>query len=123
MYYIERKFVFRVIHMMSYCGIMCDKCEAFIATQMKDNVELEKVAKKWSNDVLKLKSEDVICDGCHGNKKIFMWCKECPIRICCREKNLENCAYCESYPCNKLNPSFKNDPANKQRLDEIKEKL
>ena len=33
---------------LAYCGLDCGECEAYIATQKNDRVELEAVAKNWS---------------------------------------------------------------------------
>ena len=40
--------------MIAYCGLNCEKCDAFIATQNNDNALREKTAKLWSelNNVL-----------------------------------------------------------------------
>ncbi|MHA1730093.1 MAG: DUF3795 domain-containing protein [Promethearchaeota archaeon] len=72
---------------------------------------------------MKYKPNEIECDGCTVEGKIFSRGKECPIRICGIEKKVKNCAYCNEFPCDKLNPSFEMQPENKQRLDEIKENL
>lgn len=108
---------------IAYCGLNCSECPAYIATQKNDFVEIKKVAEQWSNEEMSFKSEEIYCDGCKSDQRVFSWCNECPTRKCCRNKKLENCAYCEDYSCNNLKLTFDNDPTAKERLDEIKKKL
>ncbi|MFW9951439.1 MAG: DUF3795 domain-containing protein [Candidatus Thorarchaeota archaeon] len=105
---------------IAYCGINCSECPAYIATQKGDTMELEKVAKEWSSEIMPFKPEDLYCDGCNKDGRIFSWCEECPIRICCQQKGFENCAYCEEYFCDKLKLTFDKTPSAKERLDKIR---
>ena len=50
--------------MVAFCGIVCDDCRAFIATQRNDRKLKEEVAKAWSTEKETLKPEDIDCDGC-----------------------------------------------------------
>ncbi|MHA1988627.1 MAG: DUF3795 domain-containing protein, partial [Promethearchaeota archaeon] len=70
---------------LACCGLDCSACPAYIATQKEDYEELKKVAETWSNDSMSFRPEDIYCDGCNIDKRIFSWCKECPTRNCCRE--------------------------------------
>ena len=106
-----------------YCGLDCSKCPAYIATQKNDMNELKKVAKEWSKENLQFKAQDIMCDGCYSEERVFSWCKECSIRACCREKKLENCGFCNNYPCELLDNVFSHDLSAKARLDEIHGKL
>ncbi|MGB5911033.1 MAG: DUF3795 domain-containing protein [Promethearchaeia archaeon] len=110
---------------IAYCGLNCTDCPAYIATQTNDTNKLKEIAKKWSNEEMQFKANDILCDGCHSDDRIFKWCKECDIKSCAREKGLENCAYCEDYICELLNIAFgKNiEPSAKQRLDEIRKNI
>ncbi|MHA2182267.1 MAG: DUF3795 domain-containing protein [Promethearchaeota archaeon] len=108
---------------IAYCGLNCAVCPAYIATQEDDYEEIKKVAEMWSNDSMLFKPEEVYCDGCKSNEKVFTWCTKCPTRKCCNDKGLENCAYCKDYFCDNLKQTFDNDPSAKERLDEIRKKL
>ena len=108
---------------ISCCGLECEACPAYIATQKDDEEEIKKVAELWSNESMSFKPEDVYCDGCNSNIRIFSWCSECPTRNCCRDKELKNCAYCDNYFCDNLQKTFENDPLAKERLDEIRKNL
>jgi len=111
-------------NVIAYCGLDCSECPAYIATQKDDYEELKKVAKQWSNDSMSFKPEDMYCDGCSVNGRIFSWCGNCSTRKCCKEKQLENCAYCEDYLCDKLKQTLShNDSIAKERLDKIRKTL
>ena len=109
--------------LIACCGIKCIECEAFIATQKDDVEELNKIAQKWSNEEMKFNGKEIACDGCKSNGKLFGWSKVCDIRICCDGKEIENCAYCEEYPCEILNKSHERSPMAKQNLEVIRENL
>jgi len=108
---------------IAYCGINCSECPAYLATQKGDFNELKKVAKEWSSGSMSFKPEEIYCDGCNTDGRIFVWCNECPIRSCCQEKGFENCAYCGDYFCNNLKMTFDKTPSAKERLDEIRKAL
>ena len=109
--------------LISYCGVTCSSCDAYLATQANDTDVLKNIAEKWSTPELKFNFEDIKCDGCISKGHLFNWCTNCDIRICGIEKKVKNCAYCVDYPCPKVSPSFERDPANKQRLNEIRNNL
>lgn len=108
---------------IAYCGIMCSECPAYLATQRNDYEEIKKVAKEWSSELISFKPEEIYCDGCNRDGRIFSWCSECPIRSCCRENGFENCAYCNDYFCDNLKNTFDKTPSAKERLDEIRKRL
>ena len=107
---------------IAYCGLDCSVCPAYLATQKGDFTEIEKVAKEWSSESLSFKPEDMYCDGCNRDGRLFSWCKECPIKSCCQEKGFQNCAYCEDYFCDNLKMTFDKSPSAKEMLDEIRKK-
>jgi hypothetical protein len=105
---------------IAYCGLECGKCEAFLATQKNDRVELERVAQKWSEGNTKLTAEDVTCDGCFG-KRVSKYARSgCLIRACGVEKKVKNCAYCGEYKCEKIAKFLQNSPTAAERLDTIR---
>lgn len=84
----------------------------------------KKVAEKWSKvPNVKMKPEQINCDGCLSEGRLFLYCQTCEKRRCCMEKCLENCAYCENYPCSELDGVFRNAPYAKTTLDEIRSKF
>jgi hypothetical protein len=105
---------------LSYCGIDCSVCPAFIATQAEDIDKLTTLAGEWFEG-----SKDysiVVCDGCQSDR-LMKWCGECPTRSCAAEHKLENCAFCEDYGCQKLLKVFKMSPDAKTNLDRIRANL
>ena len=108
--------------MIACCGLDCSKCEAYLATQENNDVKRAEVAKKWS--VLykaDIKPEHVNCDGCRTEGKKFFYCSEiCELRKCCMEKELENCAACESYLCDKLKSFIELAPEAGKALEKLR---
>ena len=109
--------------MLSYCGINCGECPAYLATKKNDEEEIKKIANEWSSDAMKFSPEEIFCDGCSNEKRHFSWVPNCDIRICCTEKKLENCAYCDDFICEVLKNSLDKDPNAKLNLEEIRQKL
>ena len=87
---------------IAMCGLVCNDCIAFIATQKNDDKLREKVVKDWSTEEEPLRLEDVDCDGCIAGKRLHSFCRICEVRKCGLERNIENCAYCDEFPCGKL---------------------
>ncbi len=105
---------------ISFCGIKCSSCPAFIATKKNDNEARQKVAIEWSNDNYSFSSEKINCDGCLTENGCLMeFCLECNVRECCLQKKIKNCAFCQTYPCDKLDKIFKMDPNAKINLNEF----
>lgn len=91
---------------LAYCGINCNECPALIATVEDDDALRQKTAEEWSKlyaDILEsfgihsLKSEDMNCYGCRSDHGHFIGCTACPIRKCCQERNIRECASCDEY--------------------------
>ena len=107
--------------MLSYCGIDCSACPAYIASQAEDIEKLTTLAGEWFEG-----STDysiVICDGCKSDGRIMQWCRECPTRACVIEHKLANCAACEDYGCEKLLKVFEMSADAKTNLDFIRAAL
>jgi len=111
--------------MVAYCGIVCSECPALLATQEDDDAKRKKVAEAWSKQFnMPVKPEDVNCDGCMSDsERIVAYANICGIRKCAREKELENCAYCDEYPCEKLTKWFSTVPQARTALEEIRKSL
>lgn len=107
--------------LIAYCGFDCSKCPAYLAFKKGiQNIDKETLLKWASNLGKNEKLENLKCSGCNSNEDVkFKFCFECEIRKCASEKDLINCGYCESYPCNKLDSIFSYSQEAKYRLDNI----
>ena len=116
------------IQNLGYCGLDCEACPVFIARVNNDDELRQKTALEWSGlyaeylgkDLMK---EDMNCSGCRGELSCFIGCTLCPIRECCRAKDLSTCASCVEYlTCEMLNGFYtvpSHQPA-KANLDKIR---
>jgi len=108
--------------MIAYCGIVCTECPAFIATQENDDAKRKEVAEAWSKQYkMSIKTEDINCDGCKSEgKRHIGYCNICEIRKCGQEKQIENCAHCDEYGCEKLTGFIAMVPHAKETLEGIR---
>jgi len=113
--------------MISYCGIDCSACPAYLATQADDNAKREKVAAFWSKMFgAQIPAEAINCDGCTQSEgRLFGHCTTCAVRLCAREKDLDSCGRCSDYLCEKLNGLLAILPMEEPRknLEAIRETL
>lgn len=109
---------------VSFCGIICSDCPAYVATQNDDQAERVRVAEMWSREFhADIRPEDICCDGCVGEGRKFNHCNACEFRKCGLEKQVENCAHCEDYSCPKLSAFHQHVPGLKENLDQIRQTL
>jgi len=104
---------------MCYCGLCCENCSV--------KVKIEPAAKTLHEEMKKGGFEEVIQMIPGGdnfwsflksmvNPGICVSCREgggnpgCAVRICAKEKNIEICALCEQYPCDKFSAFFEGYP-------------
>ncbi|HOW32170.1 MAG TPA: DUF3795 domain-containing protein [Bacteroidales bacterium] len=116
-------------YMMSYCGLHCRTCPIHLATLEPDQAKQQTMRASIAQELSKIYGtasplkEIPDCDGCRSSTGVlFTGCADCGIRKCARDKNLENCAFCESYPCGMLLKHYVYDPDSRKRLDEIRMK-
>ena len=108
-------------NLIACCGLDCSTCGAYIATKDDDDSKRAEVAKEWSAMYnADIKSEDINCNSCCSEEQKFSYCNVCEIRKCCMEKELENCAGCDMYTCNKLEDFFKLAPDARKALDNLR---
>ena len=111
--------------MVAFCGLICTDCKAFIATQENDDAKRREVAEAWSKALGKeIKPEEINCEGCLTmDGRHISYCSICEIRKCGMEKEVENCAYCVDYSCEKLINFFEQVSEAKKTLEEIRQQL
>ena len=107
---------------VGYCGIVCTKCPAFLATNNNDDEMRKTTAETWSKEFnADIKPEQINCEGCHStNGVIFNHCTVCEIRKCGLTKEIITCADCNDYACQKLAEFHKMVPDAKEVLDSLK---
>jgi len=93
--------------MIAMCGLACNDCIAYVATQKNDAELREKAIEAWSTETERLKPSDIDCDGCQVGKRIYKFCSTCEVRKCGLERGVGNCGYCVEYPCEKLEKLWK----------------
>ena len=100
---------------IGYCGLYCENCSV--------KVKIEPAAKTLYEEMKKCGFEDII-QFFPGGENFWLFlkgmvdpgicvsCKEgggnpgCGVRVCAKEKGVEMCAFCESYPCDKFTAFF-----------------
>ena len=102
-----------------YCGLYCENCAV--------KVKVEPAAKTLYEEMKTAGFEDIVHMIPDGDKfwsflkgmaeqGVCVSCKEgsgnpgCAVRICAKEKNVEMCALCESYPCEAFTKYFEGYP-------------
>jgi|SRR6056297_2975508 len=102
---------------IGYCGINCSKCRIFIATVNNDINEKQKIAEEWSTDEYPLNKEDTNCDGCRSKGgNIISFCRDCDIRNCVTNRNIDSCFECVEFKCNMIKNVFKKTPEAENNL-------
>ena len=113
-----------------YCGLICDTCPIHLATGEANPVEQDKMRAEivrlcQQHYGMEYRREDITdCDGCRTETgRLFAASRSCPIRNCARQRDLENCAYCSDYACERLSAFFAKEPNAKTRLDELRSRI
>ena len=77
----------RADEILGYCGLYCGGCGTYQATAAGGGIEYEP-------------GFSTTCRGCNSNE-LSIWCSDCEIKDCAREKGLRYCLECEEFPCEK----------------------
>ena len=82
--------------LIAYCGLDCEKCDAYIATKNNDQALREKTAKLWSElNNATILPEHINCEGCRVDGKKTVYCDSlCQIRQCALKKAVSTCGDC-----------------------------
>ncbi len=111
----------------AYCGLICQTCPIYLATREENKEEQARMRAEIAQQCneyygVSYKPEDIAdCDGCRAEGgRLFPPSQNCSIRICAKQKGVENCASCGDYACEKLEAFFAKEPSAKKRLDEIR---
>ncbi len=82
--------------MIAYCGLDCEKCDAYIATINNDDDLRQKTAQLWSElNNAPITMEMINCMGCRTDGVKTPYCDTmCEIRKCALKKKLPTCGNC-----------------------------
>jgi len=102
-----------------YCGLYCENCAVKVKIEPAAKILYEEMKKAGFEEIIHIISGS---DGFWSFLKsmakqgVCISCKEgsgnpgCKVRICAKEKNVEMCAFCESYPCELFTKYFEGYP-------------
>ena len=81
------------------CGYRCDLCPAY-ETNLKSEDDKKKMCDAWEKYCgFQVPPESIkSCTGCSAGGGD----ETCSVRPCAIEKNLDNCAHCEQFACDKI---------------------
>ncbi|WP_035254734.1 DUF3795 domain-containing protein [Desulfatiglans anilini] len=83
------------------CGLYCGVCAILYAERdgnRKFKERLVDVYKGKLPDSGNLSADDIRCKGCLSDDP-FLFCRECAIKACTREKGYTGCHQCDAFPC------------------------
>ena len=107
--------------MIAFCGLDCEKCDAYIATKNDDQALREKTAKLWSElNNAPILPEHINCEGCRVDGKKTVFCESlCQIRQCALKEGVKTCGDClEVEQCPTLGAVISNNPEVLKNLKE-----
>jgi hypothetical protein len=115
-----------MLKLISYCGLDCGECEAYLASQVDDLAALAKVAEKWAKEfgAKNLTAEMCVCDGCTSGKRLnSAHAATCGLRVCASSRGVTTCAHCDDYMCETLRQFVKFAPVLGEKLEKIRREL
>ncbi|MCP4231673.1 MAG: DUF3795 domain-containing protein [bacterium] len=109
---------------VSPCGLVCEGCPAYVATQQGNIDAVAEVTAYWASEYApELTADDVWCEGCHAEegKPLYLYARTCAVRECVPERGVPNCAHCEEYQCDKLKKLLRTMPTARNMLKKLRE--
>lgn len=100
-------------NMIGYCGLDCEKCDAYIATINDDQALREKTANLWAElNNAPILPEHINCEGCRVDGVKTVYCNSlCGIRQCALKKGMATCGECSDIEkCQTVAMVISNDP-------------
>ncbi|OLS12883.1 MAG: hypothetical protein RBG13Loki_3518 [Promethearchaeota archaeon CR_4] len=86
--------------LLAPCGLYCGVCGIYIATRDGNEELRQKLSKFYGTKVV-----ETACRGCMQPEPAdcqFPICGACVIRNCVKGKELQSCAQCKKFPCEKI---------------------
>lgn len=98
---------------IAYCGLDCERCDAYIATINDDQDLREKTAKQWGElNNAPILPEHINCHGCREDGVKTVFCDSlCGIRQCALKKSVTTCGDCtDMEKCRTVSEIIANNP-------------
>ena len=89
------------MQILGACGLKCNECKAFNATQANDLEKLAQLANEWGSAENPYTVEDMRCNGCMSDL-VYKGCQSCEVRNCAIEESVANCSECSEFSCPKI---------------------
>ena len=105
--------------MIAYCGLDCEKCDAYLATLNDDQALREKTAKLWAKlNNAPIRPEHINCEGCRVDGVKTVYCDSlCAIRQCALNKEVAKCGDCpDAAHCETVAMVIGNNPEARKNL-------
>lgn len=93
--------------LISPCGLYCGVCAIYMADRDNNVKFKDRLVEVYKGNIdgkgrlegsENLSREDIKCSGCMSDD-VFIYCKECDIKKCTREKGYSGCHECDDFPC------------------------
>ncbi|MCI8738550.1 MAG: DUF3795 domain-containing protein [Oscillibacter sp.] len=107
--------------MIAYCGLDCERCDAYLATIHDDHALREKTAKLWAElNHAPILPEHINCKGCRADGVKTVFCESlCRIRQCALKKGVTTCGDClDLETCQSIGEILSNNPDALENLRE-----
>lgn len=105
--------------MIGYCGLDCERCDAYIATAHDDQALREMTAKLWAElNNAPILPEHINCEGCRASGTKTVFCEHlCEIRKCALRKGVATCGDCPEWEaCPTVGAIVSNNPVALENL-------
>ncbi len=105
--------------MIAYCGLDCEKCNAYLAMLNDDQALREKTAKLWAElNHAPILPEYINCEGCRVDGIKTVYCDSlCAIRQCALKKCVATCGDCPDLEkCQVVGMIISNNPTALENL-------
>ena len=114
-----------------YCGLYCGNCTVKMKVEPASKVLYEEMKKAGFEEIIHMIPDGdrfwsflkgMVFDGVCVSCKAGSGNPGCKVRICAKEKGVEMCALCESYPCELFTRYFEGYPILKHDNSVLREK-
>jgi len=114
-----------------YCGLYCENCAVKAKVEPASKVLYEEMKKAGFEEIIQMIPggdgfwsflKGMVVDGVCVSCKAGSGNPGCKVRICAKEKGVEMCALCESYPCELFTKYFEGYPILERDNSVLREK-